>query len=176
MTTLRRELRMKLGEVCNKYLHDFSVPFVVAEKFIDDLADAALSLRGFQFKPQTIEQAIFAGVPVTEEIVQDEKIKTEAPRMFEKALGFSKPLPWGVGKEWTEFQAWICERYAENKFCFGEYNIWRNTPYTKGGMGNNRIRGFVNEFYDSWDMFTMGKQPKQDDQPKARKFERLNRD
>lgn len=142
--TLRRELRLKF--------EGLGVDAELAEK----LADAALSLRAFQFQPQTIEQAIFAGVPVTEEMVERENLRDLAPRMFERALGFSKPLPWWNGKDWDAFGEWVCQRYAESRACFGEYNVWRNTPYTKGGMSNNRIRGFVNEFYDSWDMFMMG--------------------
>lgn len=145
--TLRRELRLKF--------EGLGVDAELAEK----LADAALSLRAFQFQPQTIEQAIFTGVPVTEELTQKENMRDLAPKMFERALGFSKPLPWWTGKDWDAFGEWVCQRYAESKTCFGEYNIWRNTPYTKGGMSNNRIRGFVTEFYDSWDMFMMSRKP-----------------
>lgn len=43
--TLRRELRLKFGEVCNKYLHDVCMPLQTAEDFIGELADAALSVR-----------------------------------------------------------------------------------------------------------------------------------
>lgn len=107
--------------------------------------------------PLSIENAIYAGVEVTKEMVQTDELRNLAPRMFEKALGFSKPLPWWNGKEWTAFGDWVCEQYAESKTAFGEYNIWRHTPYTKGGMANTRIRGFVTEFYDSWDMFKMSK-------------------
>lgn len=108
-------------------------------------------------KKFSIENTIFLGKEVTEEIVENQSIKDIAPKQFENGLGFSKPLPWWKDKEWTEFAEWVCERYRESKISFGEYNIWRNTPYTKGGMSNNRIRGFVKEFYDSWDMFTMSK-------------------
>lgn len=126
--------------------------------------------------PLTIENAIFANQPITEEMVKAENLRDIAPKMFERALGFSKPLPWWSNKDWTAFAEWVCERYAESKTAFGEYNIWRNTPYTKGGMSNNRIRGFVNEFYDSWDMFKMEK--KTDDarpQYKSRRLETLER-
>lgn len=105
--------------------------------------------------PLSVENAIFANQPITEEMVKAENLRDIAPKMFERALGFSKPLPWWSNKDWTAFAEWVCERYAESKTAFGEYNIWRNTPYTKGGMSNNRIRVFVNEFYDSWDMFKM---------------------
>lgn len=83
--------------------------------------------------------------------------KSDATKMFEKALGFTKPLPWWNGKDWTEFAEWVTARYGESPSCFGEYNIWRNEKYTKGGVTNVRIRGFVNEFYDSWDTFRMAK-------------------
>jgi hypothetical protein len=113
--------------------------------------------------PLSIENAIYANQPVTQEIMDKANLRDLAPKMFEKALGFSKPLPWWNGKEWTAFGEWVCERYAESKSSFGEYNIWRATPYTKGGMANTRIRGFITEFYDSWDMFQMSKTPKTDE-------------
>jgi hypothetical protein len=103
----------------------------------------------------TIGNAIFVDVPVTQEIADAASLKDTAPKMFEAALGFSKPLPWWQGKEWTAFAEWVCAEYSKSKTSFGDYNIWRNTPYTKGGIANTRIRGFVNEFYDSWDMFRM---------------------
>lgn len=114
-------------------------------------------------KNLSIENAIFLGKTVTREILKNQSLKDIAPKMFEKALGFSKPLPWWSDKEWTAFAEWVCARYSENIICFGEYNIWRNTKYTKGGLSNSRIRGFVMEFYDSWDMFMMSKQPVQEE-------------
>lgn len=63
--TLRRELRLKFGEVCNKYLHDYSMPFSVAEQFIGELADAALSIRGISVveeKPQERKPDLVDGI------------------------------------------------------------------------------------------------------------------
>lgn len=114
--------------------------------------------------PLSIENAIATNQPVTEEMSERASKENNATRLFEKALGFSKPLPWWNGKEWTAFGEWVVERHVENPYCFGEYNIWRNTPFKKGGMANTRIRGFVNEFYDSWDMFMMSKPQKQTDE------------
>lgn len=113
----------------------------------------------------SIENSIYANVPVTEETAKKAQLRDVAPKMFEHALGFTKPLPWFTNKEWEEFGQWVCDRYEENKIAFGEYNVWRNTPYTKGGMANTRIRGFVKEFYDSWDMFMMGRTKKTDEKP-----------
>ena len=108
--------------------------------------------------PLSIENAIAMNLPVTDEMAKLASLQNNAPRQFENALGFSKSLPWWSGKEWSAFAEWVCERYTENRLCFDEYNIWRNTPYTKGGMANPRIRSKVTEFYDSWDMFVMSKQ------------------
>jgi hypothetical protein len=105
----------------------------------------------------SIENKIFADLPITQSDLDKSNLRDTAPKMFEKALGFSKPLPWWSGKEWTAFAEWVCDEYERSKMSFGEYNIWRNTPYTKGGLSNNRLRGFPNEFYDSWDMFMMSK-------------------
>ncbi len=121
--------------------------------------------------PSSIENAIYAGLPVTEEMAERASIQNNAPRQFENALGFSKPLAWWSNKEWTAFAEWVCEIYAEDKLAFGNYNIWRHTPYTKGGMSNNRIRGFVAEFYDSWDMFKMANvKPAEENRPEYRRY------
>jgi DNA-binding transcriptional regulator GbsR (MarR family) len=109
-------------------------------------------------KKAGMEWLLVKGGMTLEEIevaLQETKQKTNATVMFEKALGFSKPLPWWSNKDWSAFAEWVTERHRENATCFGEYNIWRNEKYTKGGVSNNRIRGFVAEFYDSWDMFKM---------------------
>jgi len=146
--TLRRELRQKLGEVCNKYLHDYSVPFVVAEKFIDDLADAALELRAFSFQPKTIQDAIWADLPVTEEILNSEKAKTEAPKMFEKALGFGS-LPWDSSKEWRALQKFITEIYIHDRNAFGKFLIWRAGDGKYNSMSNKQIRMNPQIFMDT---------------------------
>jgi hypothetical protein len=112
----------------------------------------------------TIENAIASNQPVTEEMAAQAKLKDTAPKMFEKALGFSKPLPWWSNKEWTAFSEWVCNRYAESKISFGEYQIWRSDKYASGKMTNPRIRGFPAEFYDSWDMFLMSKETHKTDE------------
>jgi hypothetical protein len=100
------------------------------------------------------------------------KLRDTAPKMFEKALGFSKPLPWWSNKEWTAFSEWVCNRYAESKISFGEYQIWRSDKYASGKMTNPRIRGFPAEFYDSWDMFLMSKETHKtdEDRPEYKPF------
>src|SRR3972149_3147972 len=113
--------------------------------------------------PLSIENAIATNQHVTEEIIQKAQLRDVAPKMFEKALGFSKPLPWWVGKDWNAFGEWVCERYAESKTSFGEYNIWRSNQYSSGKLANPTIRSYPDKFYDSWDMFMMSKSPKTDE-------------
>jgi len=157
MKTLRKELRTKFEEILRAFEDKLSI--AEQEATSELLADAALTIRGIALSQPTlsIENAIYAGVEITTEIVEQAQLRDVAPKMFEKALGFSKPLPWWNGKDWTAFGEWVCDRYKESKMSFGEYNIWRATPYTKGSMPNPRIRTNVTEFYDSWDMFTMSK-------------------
>jgi hypothetical protein len=164
MTTLRRELRTKFEGILNAF--DDKLSRAEVEATSELLADAALEVRGIALsqQPLSIENAIYAGVEITTEIVERAQLRDLAPKMFEKALGFSKPLPWWNGKEWTAFGEWACDRYAESKSAFGEYNIWRATPYIKGSLSNPRIRSNVTEFYDSWDMFQMSQKPKTDEE------------
>ena len=162
---LRRELRKKFEIVIvdSGATSSEGVKSDFWQDVIGKLADAAKEVRAFQ--PQTIEQAIYMDVPVTQELADVANLRDKAPKMFEKALGFSKALPWWDGdKEWKALGEWVCERYAESKTSFGEYNIWRNTKYTKGGIANTRLRGFPAEFYDSWDMFMMSGEHKTDEE------------
>jgi len=122
----------------------------------------------------SFEAAIFGGVPIDQEQFEKENNRNVAPRMFEKALGFSKPLPWWSNKEWSEFADWVVAEYSRSKTSFGEYNTWRNEKFTKGGIANTRLRGFPSEFSDSWDMFLMSKpQPTQSQEPAPKSFPTL---
>ena len=109
----------------------------------------------------SFEAAIFADEPIEQEQFDRQQLRDIAPKMFEKALGFSKPLPWWSTKEWETFADWVVAEYAKSKTSFGEYNNWRNEKFVKGGIANTRLRGFPNEFYDSWDMFIMATRPEQ---------------
>jgi len=106
-----------------------------------------------QLANTSIQAAIFGGMPITEEMMIEARLKDEAPKMFEAALGFSRPLAWTSDKDWTAFEAWVLGVYRTDPKAFERFETWRNTPYVKGSISNNRIRGFVNEFYDAWDMF-----------------------
>lgn len=101
----------------------------------------------------TIENAIAVGVTVTEDMRQAAAARDLAPKAFEGALGFSTALPWWSNKDWTSFAVWVVERYIADPRIFEKFEIWRNTKFVKGSISNNRIRGFVAEFYDSFDMF-----------------------
>ena len=107
----------------------------------------------------TIENAIAVGVTVTEEMRQAAAARDLAPKAFEGALGFSTALPWWSNKDWTSFAVWVVERYIADPRIFEKFETWRNTKFVKGSISNNRIRGFVAEFYDSFDMFMKSAKP-----------------
>ena len=162
MTTLRRELRVKFEEVLARFSDKLTLP--EREPLADLLADAALELRGFKLiEGAGIDWAILAGQDITQEQVKQIQLRDVAPKMFEKALGFSKPLPWWSDKDWTAFGEWVCTEYDKDKMSFGEYNIWRSNQYSSGKLANTTIRSYPDKFYDSWDMFMMSKPKKTDE-------------
>jgi hypothetical protein len=152
-------------------LPDPSSPSLIpAHPSIKELKESLSDKQLLILQKAGLEWLLLKDNVTTEEIekaITEVQQKDKATKMFESALGFSKPLPWGSKKEWTDFAEWVRARYKENQMWFGEYNIWRNTPYTKGGMANTRIRGFVKEFYDSWDMFIMSRTPAAKTQQKS---------
>jgi hypothetical protein len=101
----------------------------------------------------SIENAIAAGIPVTEEMRKAAEVRDLAPKSFEAALGFSKPLPWWSNKDWTKFAVWVVEQFIADPRIFEKFETWRATPFIRGSISNQRIRGFVTEFYDAFDMF-----------------------
>lgn len=120
------------------------------KKTFDMLALTRKILEG----SMTIENALAAGVPVTEDMRKAAEARDQAPKSFEAALGFSKPLPWWSSKEWTTFSVWVVEQYIADARIFEKFEAWRNTPFVKGSISNQRVRGFVTEFYDAFDMFS----------------------
>lgn len=129
--------------------HEESIKKQVKKNTFDMLALTRKILEG----SMTIENAIAAGVPVTEDMRKAAEARDQAPKSFEAALGFSKPLPWWSNKEWTNFSVWVVEQYIADAKIFEKFQAWRVTPFVKGSIANQRIRGFVAEFYDAFDMF-----------------------
>lgn len=111
----------------------------------------------------SIEAAIWAGTEISEEMTRALKLRTDAQNEFERALGFSKPLPWTVDKDWQMFGGWVMEKYHDDPQVFQRYETWRNQPYVRGAIDNKRLRGFVTEFYDSFDMFLKQDKPENKD-------------
>jgi len=168
MTTLRRELRTKFEEILAAYSDRLTLP--EREPLAELLADAALSVSGIANteRKQAIakaspEWAMLAGVDITPEMADEWKAKTDSQVEFETALGISNPLHWTKDKDWERFSQWVVARHLEDKDCFKKFQAWRMTPFVKGAIANTRLRGFINEFYDSWDMFKMADKTKPSD-------------
>jgi hypothetical protein len=160
--TFRRELRLKLKpllldsmvfgladaraeELCiEEKLSAYS------DELIEKLADAALEVI---YKPTGISNKIFAGLPVTEEDLEQDNSSDQAPKMFEKAFGFGT-LPWYSNDTWTKFAKFVIEEYRKSKISFGNYVAWRADEGKYTGMSNKQIRTNPAAFMDTgWPEF-----------------------
>lgn len=125
--------------------------------------------------PLGISNKIYADQPVTEEDVQSDRGKNEAPRMFEKAFG-TGTWPWSSNNVWIKFEKFICQIHAKDPTAFGKYTIWRATDGKYTAMNNKQIRTNPQVFMDTgWAEFekSLGEPSKQNN---GRSSERLNRD
>jgi hypothetical protein len=123
---------MKLGEVCNKYLHDYSVPFTVAEQFIEELADAALEVRGIQKAevppeldaPRTDAPKRGDLVDATLDLAKAPGIKREAridAILSYLAVQFSLNTE---TKRWREFAKFADNQYQEHGWAVDVFVQW----------------------------------------------------
>jgi hypothetical protein len=85
---------------------------------------------------------------ITDDEVQEARIKDEAPKMFEKAFGFGK-LPWYSNKDWTQFAKFVIDIYKRDKLAFGNYIVWRAGDGKYTGMSNKQIRMNPKVFMDT---------------------------
>jgi len=139
--TLRRELRKKIGEKIDSYIQEKNG--IIDWGTIYELAaDAALEVRGMNFTPKTIEAAIFAGAPVTEDML-DNGIDTLND--FERVFGFGK-LPWYSNTVWDKFAKWLIKN---NTGWFGDYVAWRDGDGKYKAFSNRKIRENPGAFMDT---------------------------
>jgi hypothetical protein len=140
--TLRRELRKKIGERVDAYLEEKN-GIIDWDAIYDIAADAALELRGFQFKkPTTIEAAIFAGVPVTEDMLDK---GTDVLNEFERVFGFGT-LPWYSNTSWDKFAKWVIKAGGS---WFADYVAWRHGEGKYKAFSNRKIRENPQAFMDT---------------------------
>lgn len=174
--TLRRELRVKFSDVLGKYLSDTPMPEKQAIALVEELADAALELRGFSkpivnLKNADPAWAILAGAEIdnTANI-----LAKEATDAFEQQFGFGS-LPWNKDSTWEKFYKFVIRIYTQDKNVWRDYVVWRNDKGKYTAYSNRKIRenpvAFMDTGYPEFEASKMYSKPKQ-----GRRFERLNSD
>jgi hypothetical protein len=166
MQTLRRERIQKFREIILKseiYMQSrIDVDELEAEvnEICAALADAAESRteRKTDEYVTTIEAAMQAGVPVTDEIMDKLKVQSAAIMAFESAFGITSTSwagKWHGGKpEWTRLRKWVIEVWKERHTCFEEYVAFKKGDGKYLGlMDVTQIARNPENFYTSWDVF-----------------------
>jgi hypothetical protein len=159
MQTLRRERIQKFTDILKKEdqgYHSTTWCMRVAE-LLADAAESRTERKTGEYVT-TIETAIQAGVPVTEEMLDKLKVQSAAIMAFESAFGITSTSwagKWHGGKpEWTRLRKWVIETWKERPTCFEEY-----IAFKKGGgkylglMDVTQIARNPENFYTSWDVF-----------------------
>jgi hypothetical protein len=106
----------------------------------------------------TIETAIQADLPVTDEIMDKLKVQSAAIMAFESAFGITSTSwagKWYSGKpEWTRLRKWVVETWKERPTCFEEYIAFKKGDGKYLGlMDVTQIARNPENFYTSWDVF-----------------------
>lgn len=173
--TLRRELRLKFGEVLHGFKFAHEIPSDESERLLNELVDTTLTVRTFQEKPKfDLKQAdpawaILAGKEVdnTANI-----LAKEATDAFERDFGFGT-LPWGSDKTWEKFYKFVIRIYLQDKNVWRDYVSWRNDKGKYTAYSNRKIRENPQAFMDTgYPEFEASKM--YSDKPTKRKYDRLN--
>lgn len=98
--------------------------------------------KATSFRPQTIEQAIFANQPVTADLLTDDTPLHE----FERIFGFGQ-LPWNSTGVWDKFAKFIRQQYAAG--WFADYVKWREGDGKYDAYSNRKIRENPQAFMDT---------------------------
>lgn len=104
----------------------------------------------------SVEAAIYGGLTPSQEIINKERLETEATSAFESAFHITRPWSWYADERtWKDFRKWVVARYTEDPECFSRYFTWSQQPYVKGSMNNVSIKRNPELFPDSWDVFKL---------------------
>lgn len=175
--TLRRELRVKFSDILEKYLSDTPMPEKQAIALVEELADAALELRGFSKPVVNLKNAdpawaILAGAEIKQEEQDENIIAKEAADDFERQLGFGI-LPWNSDTTWTKFYKFVVKIYKQNQGVWMDYAVWREGDGKYGkAMTNTAIRKNPQMFMDTgYPTYEASKMYRKDTQPEYKKVQ-----
>ncbi len=95
-----------------------------------------------------LEWKLSHGEEVTQHDLDEAKIKDEAPKLFEKALGFGT-LPWSSNSTWEKFQKFITRIFSADHDVFKDYALWREGDGKYKAFSNRKIRENPAAFMDT---------------------------
>lgn len=164
MTTLRRSLRLRFGEV----LHGFKFAHEVDEQIINDLmeqlSDAALTAIKDEKRPKINLAkadpfwALVHGEDIEQSALDENKIDALALETFERDMRVPDNWTWSAArgsedKAWKMLRDFVVKMYREDQLAFQRYQTWRTQPYARGAMSNLAIKKNPENFPASWSDF-----------------------
>lgn len=131
-------------------------PLTIQEPSLENPSKKTDDLQGEYIT--SIESAIYADVPVTDEIMDGLKTQSAAIMAFESAFGITSSSwagKWHSGKpEWTRLRKWVVGVWQERPACFDEYVAFKKGDGKFFGlMDATQIARKPDDFYTSWDVF-----------------------
>jgi hypothetical protein len=141
MTTLKRKLNLRFGEV----LHGFKFAHEISEQTVSDLIEqlSTAALEAFYDKPKIDfaksdpAWAVLAGKDVDGEEMEKKVAAKEARDAFERDLHFN-PLPWYSNLSWEKLAQFVEREYKKDKLVFFKYDSWRKDKGKFAGALNNK--------------------------------------
>jgi len=103
----------------------------------------------------SVEMAILAGVGVSQETQDKNKLEQSATSAFESAFGITRPWDWwNIKKDWRDLLEMVVSEFRTDSECFKRYVIWYDDKGKfSGGMNATQIKRDPALFFTAWDMF-----------------------
>lgn len=171
MSTLRRNLRLKLEEVIKSeaiFCSDGAeLEFPCKERieqFAELLADAALGVfeqkPAFNMSKAGIEWSVLAGAEINQHDVDETVLLKNTIDAFESAFSIKGNWNWYPAKPqemrvWENFREFLVKLYRVDKDCFTKYVTWIAQPYSRGAITGLQIKRNPQDFPDAWASFCM---------------------
>ncbi len=109
--------------------------------------------------------ALSAGVELTQEAVDKNRIEEEAKITFERDMKFGA-LPWSSTRSWEKFENFVLKEFEKDNLIFAKYKTWQQNEGKFQAMSNRKIKERPEDFIACWPDFLAhsamyGKKPEQ---------------
>lgn len=162
MTTLRRRLRLRFGEILHGYHFANAIGEQAANELLNQLTDAAAEILNDKSKIDLAKAdpawRILAGEDLSQEEHDAFKLQKDALDTFERDMRVNDGWNWYAAKTsedkaWKLLREFVVKTYQENPKAFEAYQTWRTQPYARGAMSNLAIKRNPENFPASWSDF-----------------------